>query len=70
MIQFLCTYLTKGHCDSVFSKILLTVISRPLKNEIAQFFYNRYIVLEKTLVQLVCTYLARAQCNSVFQKFF
>ena len=31
-------------------------------------FYERYILLEKTLVQFVCTYLDRGRCNSVFSK--
>ena len=36
--------------------------------ELRKTFYERYIVLEKTLVQFVCTYLDRGRCNSVFSK--
>ena len=36
--------------------------------ELRKIFFERYIVLEKTLVQFVCTYLDRGRCNSVFSK--
>ena len=36
--------------------------------ELRKKFYERYIVLEKTLVQFVCTHIARGHCNSVFSK--
>ena len=38
MIQFLCTYLTRGRCNSAFYKILLIIISQLLLNGIAQNF--------------------------------
>ena len=36
--------------------------------ELHKNLYERYIVLEKTLVQYACTYLDRGCCNSVFSK--
>ena len=36
--------------------------------ELRKFFYERCIVLEKTLIQFVCTYLDRWPCYSVFTK--
>ena len=38
MVQFLCTYLTRGDCNSVFYKILLIVMSQVLLHGIAQKF--------------------------------
>ena len=43
MLQFLCTYLSRGRCNSVFYKILLVVISQLLLHGIAQNFrWNIY----------------------------
>ena len=36
LLQFVCTYLLRGRCNSIFSKILLIVISRLLLHEIAR----------------------------------
>ena len=36
MVQFVYTYLARGRCNSVFSKILLIVISQFLLHGIAQ----------------------------------
>ena len=68
IVQLLCAYLTRGRFNSVFSKILLIVISRLVVNGIAHFFffYTRCILLEKTLVQFLCTYLARERLNNFF----
>ena len=68
LVQFVCTYLARGRCNSVFSKILLIVISWPVVNGIAQKFYARYILLEEIFIQFVCTYLTRERCSSVFSK--
>ena len=66
IIQFLCTCLTRECCNSVFSKILLTVISRLVVNGIAQNFLHKVHIIRRTLVQFVCTYLTRGRCNFVF----
>ena len=36
LVQFVCTYLARRRCNSVFSKILLIVMSRLLWHGIAQ----------------------------------
>ena len=38
LVQFVCTYLDRGRCNSVFYKILLIVISQLLLHGIAQNF--------------------------------
>ena len=38
LVQFVCTYLDRGRCNSVFSKILFIVISWLLLHGIAQNF--------------------------------
>ena len=38
LVQFVCTYLDRGRCNSVFSKILWIVISWLLLHGIAQIF--------------------------------
>ena len=38
--------------------------------ELRKIFYERYIVLEKTLVEFVCTYLYRGRCKYPFSKIF
>ena len=58
-------YLDRGHCNSVFSKILLVVISRLVANGTEKKITSKR---EETLEQFVCTYLARGRCNSVFSK--
>ena len=72
MVQLLCPYLTRGLCNSVFSKIILIVISGLVMNGIAKkiCICMRYILLEETLVQFVCTYLAGGVPILFFQKYF
>ena len=36
--------------------------------ELRKNFYERYMILEKTLVKFVCIYLHRGRCNSLFSK--
>ena len=67
MVEFLCSYLSCGLCNSVFSKILLVpqIFHFDLPRYESGLVVNgirkkkRYILLEETLVIFVCTYLAK-----------
>ena len=68
LVQFVCIYLTRGSCNSVISKILLTVILRLVVNGIAQNFLHKIHTIRRKLVQFVYTYFAREHCYCVFSK--
>ena len=61
MVQFSRAYLTRGRCNSVFSKIILIVISRLVENGIAQRVLQVYVLFEKNVSTIFFTYLTRGR---------
>ena len=56
LVQFVCTYLVRGRCNSVFFKIILIVISRLVENGIAQKFLGKIHNIRKN-IGTICVYI-------------
>ena len=71
MLQFACTYLARRHCNSVFSKTLLIVISWLVQNGIVQIFFTQDTLYQKQHWHNLCVHNLIGGAEILFfQNFF